>query len=159
MRVLGTKRPAPGTVIAIVALIVALAGTAAALPGRNTVNSGDIKSGAVKRSDQARDQRTEWALIDLDSGTIVKQSGGISLESPGANSGFADFGHSVAGRPIHATAEAHDGTVDSADVFLCGSAPQGIECTPFGRSNRHVFVRTDAPGPEGARVYLSVLPK
>jgi hypothetical protein len=37
------KRPSPGTVIATVALFVALGGVAAALPGRNSVNNGDIK--------------------------------------------------------------------------------------------------------------------
>jgi hypothetical protein len=37
------KRPSPGTVIATVALFVALGGVAAALPGQNTVNNGDVK--------------------------------------------------------------------------------------------------------------------
>jgi hypothetical protein len=44
-------KPSPGLVVACVALIVALAGTALALPGRNTVDSGDIKNGQVKPAD------------------------------------------------------------------------------------------------------------
>ncbi len=38
-------------VVAICALIAALCGTAIALPGKNTVDSGDIKNGQVKRAD------------------------------------------------------------------------------------------------------------
>lgn len=37
------KRPSPGTLIATIALFVALGGVAVALPGTNTVNNGDVK--------------------------------------------------------------------------------------------------------------------
>jgi hypothetical protein len=45
------RRPSPATVISIVALFVAIGGTAYALPGTNTVNSGDIINGQVKNQD------------------------------------------------------------------------------------------------------------
>ena len=48
------RLPSPGLVVGVVALIAALSGTAIALPGKNTVDSGDIKKGAVKTSDIAR---------------------------------------------------------------------------------------------------------
>jgi len=38
-------------VYGLIAVFIALSGTAAALPGKNTVNSGDIKKGAVRKSD------------------------------------------------------------------------------------------------------------
>lgn len=44
-------RPSPATVISIVALFVAISGTAIALPGKNTVNSGDIINRQVKNQD------------------------------------------------------------------------------------------------------------
>lgn len=44
--------------VAFVALLAALSGTAIALPGKNTVDSGDIKKGAVKRADIARNAVT-----------------------------------------------------------------------------------------------------
>ena len=47
-------RPSPAMAVAFVALLAALSGTAVALPGRNTVDSGDLKRGAVKTSDIAR---------------------------------------------------------------------------------------------------------
>jgi len=38
----------PGTLVAVVALVFALAGSAIALPGKNNVDKNDIKKGAVK---------------------------------------------------------------------------------------------------------------
>jgi len=49
-----SRRPSPAMAVAFIALLAALSGTAVALPGRNTVDSGDIKRGAVKRSDIGR---------------------------------------------------------------------------------------------------------
>jgi hypothetical protein len=48
------RRPSPAMAVAFIALLAALSGTAVALPGKNTVDSGDIKKGAVKRSDVGR---------------------------------------------------------------------------------------------------------
>jgi hypothetical protein len=47
------NRPSPAMIVAFVALCVALAGTATALPGRNKVRSDDIARGAVHASDIA----------------------------------------------------------------------------------------------------------
>jgi hypothetical protein len=46
-------RPAPGTVLGAIAIVIALAGTAGALPGKNSVDSSDIKKNGVKSSDIA----------------------------------------------------------------------------------------------------------
>jgi hypothetical protein len=54
MRNLVARRPSPSMVVAFVALLAAVGGTAAALPGKNTIDSGDIRKGAVKRADIAR---------------------------------------------------------------------------------------------------------
>jgi hypothetical protein len=51
--------------VAFVALLAALSGTAVALPGKNTVDSGDLKKGAVKNRDVAKNAVT---------GTKVKNS-------------------------------------------------------------------------------------
>ena len=42
------RLPAPGLVVAIVALVAALAGSAVALPGKNTVDGNDLRAGVVK---------------------------------------------------------------------------------------------------------------
>jgi hypothetical protein len=54
MRNLFGRRPSPSMVVAFVALLAAVGGSAVALPGKNTVDSRDIRKGAVKRSDIAR---------------------------------------------------------------------------------------------------------
>lgn len=46
-----THRPSPAMVVAMVALFVAIGGTALALPGQNTVNSGDVKNETLKSQD------------------------------------------------------------------------------------------------------------
>ena len=53
------RRPSPTTVIACLALFFAVAGgSAIALKGRNSVDSGDIKPKAVKTSDIANNAVT-----------------------------------------------------------------------------------------------------
>jgi hypothetical protein len=51
---LARRRPSPAMAVAFVALLAAVSGTAVALPGRNTVDSGDLKRGAVKNVDIGR---------------------------------------------------------------------------------------------------------
>jgi hypothetical protein len=53
-----TRRPSPAMAVAFVALLAALSGTAVALPGVNTVDSGDIKNRQVKAKDIARNAVT-----------------------------------------------------------------------------------------------------
>jgi hypothetical protein len=53
-----SRRPSPAMAVAFVALLAALSGTAVALPGKNTVDSADIKNGQVKGKDVARNAIT-----------------------------------------------------------------------------------------------------
>ena len=45
------RSPSPSMAVAFIALVAALSGTAIALPGKNTVDSGDLKNGQVKGKD------------------------------------------------------------------------------------------------------------
>jgi hypothetical protein len=56
MRRLAGRHPSPAMVLAFIALLAALSGTAIALPGKNTVDSGDLKPNAVKSGDIGRGQ-------------------------------------------------------------------------------------------------------
>jgi hypothetical protein len=58
MRRSTTRRPSPAMAVAFVALLAALSGTAVALPGVNTVDSGDIRNGQVKGKDLRRNAVT-----------------------------------------------------------------------------------------------------
>jgi hypothetical protein len=42
------SRPSPSFVVSCIALFVALSAAAVALPGRNTVDSGDVRTEALK---------------------------------------------------------------------------------------------------------------
>lgn len=152
-----SRLPSPALTVAIVALTAAIAASAVALPGRNSVNSGDIRNGAVKQSDQAQDQRTEWVLIDLQTQAILKQSGGISIADGGSNHAYVDFGHRVRNRPLYARAQLPLGAPPVVSTILCGPPPQGVECDdPNPSDNTHVYVQSDA---DDIKVYLAVLPK
>lgn len=58
MRSFRFRRPRAGTTIAFVALMAALSGTAVALPGKSSVDSGDIKNKQVMKADLASDAVT-----------------------------------------------------------------------------------------------------
>lgn len=51
MRKLLASRPSPAMAVAFIALLAALSGTAIALPGTNSVDSGDIKNNTVRSKD------------------------------------------------------------------------------------------------------------
>src|SRR5215217_7309068 len=48
---LANRRPTPAMAVAFVALLAALSGTAVALPGKNSVDSGDIKNKTIRGKD------------------------------------------------------------------------------------------------------------
>src|SRR3954471_11206412 len=69
MRRLIPRRPSPAMVVAFIALMAALAPSAAALKGVNLVSSNDIITGAVHKSDAGRDSvGPNEALEDTDTG-------------------------------------------------------------------------------------------
>ncbi len=45
------SKTSPGVVLGVIAILIALSGTSIALPGTNSVDSGDIKKNAVRTSD------------------------------------------------------------------------------------------------------------
>ena len=51
MRSFFAKRPSPAMAVAFVALLAALTGTSIALPGKNSVDSGDIKNNTISGKD------------------------------------------------------------------------------------------------------------
>jgi hypothetical protein len=61
------RRPSPALVISLIALAVALAGTAGALPGRNSVKSNDIAHGAVRAGELGSVVVRAAPIRDLDS--------------------------------------------------------------------------------------------
>ena len=89
----------------------------------------------------------KWAIVKPD-GTIVAQSGGITLTSkPTGGEYILDFGSVVTGHLIVASSalagdSAFRGTVSAGP---CGGTGEGFTC-PSGNDTNHVVVFTDNPG-------------
>ncbi len=89
----------------------------------------------------------KWALVKSD-GTIVAQSGGITLTSkPGVGQYILDFGAAVTGHLIvvssaHASDLGFRGVVSAGP---CGGTAEGSAC-PSGNDTNHVRVFTDNAG-------------
>ena len=74
-----TRRlPSPGLIVAVVALVLAMGGSAVALKGTNTVKSNDIAKGAVKGTDIAtaavKPQDLDLIKVDGEIGPFVTNS-------------------------------------------------------------------------------------
>jgi hypothetical protein len=74
----GWRAPSAPMVISCIALFVALSGSAVALQGKNTVDSGDIKPSAVKTADVADQAITSTKVdanaissSDIEDGTVL----------------------------------------------------------------------------------------
>jgi hypothetical protein len=98
----------------------------------------------------AYEPRPQWALVASD-GTIVAQSGGITINAANASSGqyFVDFGTSVANRPASVTLHYGDGgiTGDTSATPCGGTAvPGGFDCSFVTGVNdaNHLLVRTES---------------
>jgi hypothetical protein len=164
------ERLSPATVLACIALFVALGGTSiaavSALP-RNSVGTAQVKNGSLLRADFKKSQipvgargpagqagpagpagpAARWALVSPN-GSIVVQSGGITATAkPGVGQYILDFGSAVAGKLIiSSSGRASDvefrGMVSAAP---CGGTVEGSAC-PVGNDTNHLQVITNNPG-------------
>ena len=71
-------RPSPALVVAMVALIAAVSGTALALPGKNSVKSNDIAKGAVKgkdiKNEAVKPHKLDLIKVDGETGPLPTAS-------------------------------------------------------------------------------------
>jgi hypothetical protein len=108
-------------VISVIALFVALGSVAGALPGKNTVNSGDVKKNSLKSVDLKNDGVT---------GADVKES---TLDIPAAALPTKDvFGASVnaAGTVIAATLPGTTASIQGAGAYSV-TFPRSVQgCVP-----------------------------
>jgi hypothetical protein len=107
------KRPSAGMVVAFVALVAALSGTAVALPGSNSVNSGDIKNNTITSSDI---KNNSVKSTDVKNGSLLSKDfkSGQLPAGPAGAAGAAG----PAGPAGSALAFAHindNGTIDAAN--------------------------------------------
>jgi hypothetical protein len=110
----------------------------------------------------ASDLMARWALVAAD-GTIVDQSGGITMTSSFDGGYYLNFGSSVEGHAIFGTIKYRNATPGNSDGTLnlspCGAL--GTTCAVSGTNNTdHVWVLTrDGSGTQDGRpFYITVLP-
>jgi hypothetical protein len=179
--------PSPGTVIAMIALIVAVGGTAYAAKKIGTkqlkanavtekkvkdaaISSRKIADGAVTRGKLETGQQTAWALVNgAGTGSIVAQSGGIST-APGLGGGsyFVRFPFPLSGHAIVGNLQSAQGGGEMA-TGICGNpAPAaGVELlfcnTTSPADNNGSVARVETLNSAGAATaknfYIAVLPK
>jgi hypothetical protein len=84
---IGRKLPSPGLVVATVALVVASAGTAIAIPGKHVVSRSDIKPEAVRskqigdgkvRPQDIADRTIAWARVNSDGNLVNASKDGVT---------------------------------------------------------------------------------
>ena len=103
----------------------------------------------------------KWALVKAD-GTIVAQSGGITLTSkPGTGLYILDYGAAVTGHLILTSGGLASDTAGRGSVFAgpCGGTAEGFVCTS-GNDTSHVFVVTEGPtgtSPADHAFYVAVI--
>ncbi len=96
------NRPSPSLIISVLALTISITGVATALPGRNTVNSGDIVNGTIRDVDIRDGAVGSAAVLDDSLGTQDLGPGSVTLSELGPNS--------------VASGDIVDGQITSADI-------------------------------------------
>jgi len=104
----------------------------------NASTVGGVAADALQR-------KVRWVQVNGDNGSIVAQSGGISVSRDLEGLYSVDFGSTTAGGMLMATG-AEVGASNTAVVSAqrCGNAPLGITCFAPNTPNR-VIVNTDNP--------------
>jgi hypothetical protein len=126
--------PSPAMVIACIALICALGGTAyAAALAANSVKSKTIKNGQVKPPDLAAASKASWIYVDA-SGDRVNGSPGVTAERTNIGLYYVHFPFSVRNRAI--SGQVAGDPDNNISVERCGGAEEDSpSCTPEGNDS------------------------
>ena len=126
------RRITSAHVISLIALFVAIGGVAGALPGRNTVDSGDIKKNAVKSSDISNTKGVKSPDVvnetltgnDINEATLGQVPSAGTVPANSINSAWVE-NNSLTGDDIQngslGGGDVNDGSLTGADVAANGS--------------------------------------
>jgi hypothetical protein len=127
---------------------------------KDSVRSQHIVDGQVKPKDLNKKSQPMWALIDDDSGNIVRSSPGVHIDFGAVGgSNYIGFPKSVKGRALVATVRSPDtGTID---LRLCGesASEEDDPCGAQGSETdnpKHVYVHTPN---DFVDFYIAALPR
>jgi hypothetical protein len=129
MRKLLASRPSPAMAVAFVALLAALSGTAIALPGTNSVDSGDIRNNTI-RSKDIRNNNVRSG--DIRNGTVT----GTDVRDNSLTG--ADINESTLGKvPSAAQADTATSATSATSATNATTANSAAEAAPL----KHWFVQ------------------
>jgi len=158
-------RPSPAMVVAVLALCLAVGGTAFAATklSKNAVKTKNIKNGAVTENKIAANAVTEskiasgavsagklagsakatWVETELGGFTIARQSGGVTVAPDGTGKAAVNLGVDISGRAISVTPNLNLGSVvveyGRCVEISCGAGltgnPNAIEVFTFNSTN------------------------
>lgn len=111
------RRPSPAMVVALLALSLAVGGSAVAAGklklGKNAVKTKNLKNGAVTEAKIGNgavtagklggSAKAAWLETNIAGTAIVRQSGGVSLTPDGTGEFVVDFGTDISKRAISVT--------------------------------------------------------
>ena len=168
MRYLRKLRISPAMVVACIALAVALGGTSYAafrLPANSvgtrevrnrSLLAVDFKNGQLPRGPRGHTGKTgptgpagpagaanvRWALVKPD-GTLVAQSGGLTMSSHATGQYIIDFGSATNTKQIVVSSGFAGDSATRGHVIAgpCGGTAEGFIC-PAANDTNHVIVRT-----------------
>lgn len=113
------------------------AGYAGAAGNADTV--GSVPASALQR-------KVRWVQVNGDDGSIVAQSGGITVTYGGEGYYFVDFGTDTTNGLIDASgAQMGSGNNAFVNAQRCGGAPLGVVCGAPHNTPSRVLVQTDDP--------------
>jgi hypothetical protein len=176
------RLPSPALVIAFIALLAGLSGTAIGLPGKNSVDKNDIRKGAVRGKAIAKNAVTGSKIkggavrssdVGNDSltGDDVNESSLAKVPSAAAadNAGTLDGADSEAFKTASASAErtadlaltTSNQTIVQASITLTGprsvSVTAAIDVSSDGGDNDNVNCNTTIAGTDGIRMSQQVM--
>jgi hypothetical protein len=159
------RLPSPAMAVAFIALLAALSGTATALQGKNTVDSGDIKNGQVKTKDIAKNAVTGAKVkngsltgADIKNNSLTGDDINESTlgQVPSANTAnTANSANSVAANGVN-TAALQDNAVTSAKIADDAVTGPKIATDAVGASElKGIYSAVSAGTPAAAGVFVN----
>jgi hypothetical protein len=143
------RRLNPGTIIGVVALVFALAGSAAALPGKNKVDANDLKKNSVKTKALKTGAVSE---AKLKSGAV--SAGKLAAGAVGS-AAIADGGVDLADISP-ATIAALEGARATGLVSDNGELSRAKNVVSVARDSEGVYCITPGPGIDVATAVLTI---
>ena len=179
------RLPSPAMVVALIALFVALTGTAAAVTvdfarnadkvdGKHAVGASSTRNHAAGKlvATAATGQNkgrfaskfiprdSRWALLDAAGASIIAQSGGISIVShPFTGEYILEFGSNLIGKAIMVTPSGRDNAfTGGVSAAPCGTNTQSYpNCSAQPTTRLHVFTSNESGAAANRSFYVVVL--